>query len=71
MTDPAPSDEPSVLGAAEADLDPRQVALLKKTLADHADEPGKELLQDGQEEVFSRTEVERGAVEHKDEAGKG
>ena len=25
-----------------------------------------ELLIDGQEEVFSRTEVERGAVEHKD-----
>ena len=28
-----------------------------------------ELLSDGQEEVFSRTEVERGKIEHASEAG--
>lgn len=32
---------------------------------------GKELLEDGQEEVFSRTEVETGRIEHKAEAGSG
>lgn len=58
----------SPLGDAEQDLDPNQAALLKKALAKAA--PNGQLLQDGQEEVFSRTEVERGAVEHKDEAGK-
>lgn len=31
--------------------------------------PGNELLEDGQEEVFSRTEVETGRIEHKAEAG--
>lgn len=31
--------------------------------------PQDELLEDGQEEVFSRTEVESGCVEHKVEAG--
>ncbi|MEJ6791091.1 hypothetical protein BrevBR_16230 [Brevundimonas sp. BR2-1] len=31
----------------------------------------KELLEDGQEEVFSRTEVETGRIEHKAEAGSG
>lgn len=58
-----------LLGDAEHHLDPKQAALLRKTLA-RAHEAG-ELLDTGQEEVFSRTEVERGAVEHKDEAGKG
>lgn len=33
--------------------------------------PETELLEDGQEEVFSRTEVETGRVEHKAEAGSG
>ena len=32
---------------------------------------GDELLEDGQEEVFSRTEVETGRIEHKAEAGGG
>ncbi|MDQ0462580.1 AcrR family transcriptional regulator [Caulobacter ginsengisoli] len=68
MTDSIHPD--SVLGAAEADLDPKQAALLKKTLADHPDPPGKQLLNTGQEEVFSREEVERGTVEHRDETGK-
>ncbi|CAN5305035.1 hypothetical protein BH10PSE1_BH10PSE1_13360 [soil metagenome] len=31
--------------------------------------PEDELLEDGQEEVFSRTEVEAGAIEHRAEAG--
>lgn len=31
--------------------------------------PEEELLEDGQEEVFSRTEVELGRIEHKSEAG--
>lgn len=61
----AKSDSP--LGAAEPDLDPKQAALLKKALAKHPG--GKELLDTGQEEVFSRAEVERGEVEHRDEAG--
>lgn len=33
--------------------------------------PEDELLEDGQEEVFSRTEVEMGKIEHKAEAGGG
>lgn len=33
--------------------------------------PEDELLEDGQEEVFSRTEVEMGQIEHKAEAGGG
>lgn len=33
--------------------------------------PTEELLEDGQEEVFSRTEVETGRIEHKVEAGSG
>ena len=33
--------------------------------------PPKELLEDGQEEVFSRREVETGRIEHKAEAGSG
>lgn len=33
--------------------------------------PEEELLEDGQEEVFSRTEVESGRIEHKAEAGSG
>lgn len=33
--------------------------------------PERELLEDGQEEVFSRTEVETGHIEHKVEAGSG
>jgi len=33
--------------------------------------PENELLEDGQEEVFSRTEVEAGKIEHKSEAGGG
>ena len=53
-----------LLGDAEHNLDPKQAALLRKTLA-KANDSG-ELLDTGQEEVFSRTEVERGAVEHKD-----
>lgn len=32
---------------------------------------GNELLEDGQEEVFSRTEVETGRIEHKAGAGSG
>lgn len=31
--------------------------------------PGDELLQSGQEEVFSRTEVDRGRIEHEAAAG--
>lgn len=31
--------------------------------------PEAELLEDGQEEVFSRSEVERGAIEHRSVAG--
>ncbi|GAA0869751.1 hypothetical protein GCM10009116_15870 [Brevundimonas basaltis] len=31
--------------------------------------PESELLEDGQEEVFSRTEVETGRIEHRAEAG--
>ncbi|MES2035753.1 MAG: hypothetical protein V4466_16425 [Pseudomonadota bacterium] len=47
---------------------------LERRAADHdraADclEGGPELLADGQEEVFSRTEVETGAIEHKAETG--
>ena len=62
------TDKPSPLGDAERNLDPRQAALLKKALKKT---PGQgELLDTGQEEVFSRTEVETGRVEHKDEAGK-
>lgn len=34
-----------------------------------ASPPDQELLEDGQEEVFSRTEVERGEIEHKAKAG--
>ena len=63
MTKPA-----SPLGDAERDLDPRQAALLKKALAKTPG--GKQMLDTGQEEFFSRAEVERGQVEHKDEAGK-
>lgn len=33
--------------------------------------PEDELLQSGQEEVFSRTEVERGRIEHQADAGGG
>jgi hypothetical protein len=33
--------------------------------------PESELLESGQEEVFSRTEVETGRIEHKAEAGSG
>jgi hypothetical protein len=33
--------------------------------------PECELLESGQEEVFSRTEVETGRIEHKVEAGSG
>jgi hypothetical protein len=36
---------------------------------DEADTDRDELLIDGQEEVFSRTEVERGRIEHATEAG--
>ena len=32
---------------------------------------GDELLEDGQEEVFSRTEVERGEIEHRSSAREG
>ena len=32
---------------------------------------GRELLADGQEEVFSRTEVERGEIEHQVETHRG
>ncbi|KQW80748.1 hypothetical protein ASC65_12280 [Brevundimonas sp. Root1279] len=31
--------------------------------------PEDEILEDGQEEVFSRTEVEQGRIEHETEAG--
>ncbi|MCC7268324.1 MAG: hypothetical protein IT546_13445 [Caulobacteraceae bacterium] len=34
-----------------------------------AGDPDDELLEDGQEEVFSRTEVERGEIEHRSWAG--
>lgn len=33
--------------------------------------PESELLEDGQEEAFSRTEVETGRIEHRAEAGSG
>ena len=33
--------------------------------------PDEELLESGQEEVFSRTEVESGRIEHQTEAGGG
>lgn len=35
-----------------------------KPLADMADDGADELLVDGQEEVFSRTEIESGRIEH-------
>ena len=57
----------SPLGAAEQDLDPRQAALLKKALAKKP--ANKEMLDTGQEEVFSRTEVATGEVEHGSTAG--
>ena len=37
--------------------------------ADRLGGPGGELLIDGQEEVFSRTEIELGRLEHKAETG--
>ena len=41
----------------------------RRAAANPPKEPGAELLIDGQEEVFSRTEVERGAIEHHSNAG--
>lgn len=49
-------------------LQAENVAKVKAALAREG-EPAGETLVDGQEEVFSRTEVERGDVEHKAEAG--
>jgi hypothetical protein len=41
----------------------------RRAAANPPKDPGAELLIDGQEEVFSRTEVERGAIEHHTLAG--
>jgi hypothetical protein len=41
----------------------------RRAAANPPKEPGAELLVDGQEEVFSRTEVEKGAIEHHAAAG--
>jgi len=49
-------------------LKARNIAKVKAALAREG-EPATETLVDGQEEVFSRTEVELGVVEHKAEAG--
>jgi len=42
----------------------------RKAAANPPKEAGDELLETGQEEVFSRTEVETGRTEHQDLAGK-